>query len=108
MDGEMETMQNRNLPFDIGTAIGYGLDPEDALQAATLHAAEILGIADRTGSIEVGKEANFIISKGDIFDMRTSRLESAYLLGKPIDLDTRQADLYRKYMDKLRVENTGE
>lgn len=101
MDGGMETMQNRNLPFNVGTAIGYGLDPEVALQAVTLNAAEIFGIADRTGSIETGKEANFVISEGDIFDMRSSRIDSAYLLGKPVDLDTRQVDLYRKYMDKL-------
>ena len=101
MDGGMETMQNRNLPFNVGTAIGYGLDPEIALQAVTLNAAEIFGIADRTGSIETGKEANFVISKGDIFDMRSSLIDSAYLLGKPIDLNTRQNDLYRKYMGKL-------
>ncbi len=104
MDGDMETMQNRNLPFNVGSAIGYGLDPKVALQAVTLNAAEILGIADRTGSIEVGKEANFVLSKGDIFDMRTSLIDSAYLLGKPVDLNTRQVDLYRKYMGKLGLE----
>lgn len=104
MDGRMEVVQNRNLPFNVGTAIGYGLNPKDALQAVTLHAAEIFGIADRTGSIEVGKEANFVISEGDIFDMRTSKIDSAYLLGKSLDLSTKQTALYKKYMDKLGLE----
>lgn len=104
MDGGMETMQNRNLPFNVGTAIGYGLDPEIALQAVTLNAAEIFGIDKRTGSIEVGKEANFVISEGDIFDMKSSLIDSAYLLGKTVDLNTRQVDLYKKYMSKLGLE----
>jgi len=97
MAGDMETMNNRNLPFNIGTAIGYGLNEQTALSAATLHAAEILGIADRTGSIEVGKEANFVLTTGDIFDMRTSIIKGLYLQGERIILTTRQENLYKKY-----------
>ena len=100
MAGSMETMNNRNLPFNIGTAIGYGLNEHTALTAATLHAAEILGIDDRTGSIETGKEANFVITAGDIFDMRTSIIKGLYLQGERIDLTTRQENLYKKYKAK--------
>ncbi len=100
MDGGMETMQNRNLPFNIGTAIGFGLKPEDALKGATINAAKILGIADRTGSIEVGKEANFVISTGDIFDMRTSLIQEIYLQGKRYAPTTHQDALYGKYRKK--------
>ncbi len=101
MNGGMETMQNRNLPFNIGTAIGYGLNPNTALTASTLHAAEILGIADKTGSIEIGKEANFVLTTGDIFDMRTSHVKALFLKGELIDHSTRQKELYMKY----RLEN---
>ncbi|HKL02321.1 MAG TPA: amidohydrolase family protein [Cryomorphaceae bacterium] len=104
MDGDMETMQNRNLPFNIGSAIAYGLDREKALQAATLDAAKILGIDERTGSIELGKEANFIITEGDLFDMRTSIIKQAYIKGEKIDLGTRQKELYEKYMGKYGLE----
>lgn len=97
MDGDMETMQNRNLPFNIGTAIGYGLNANTALTAATLNAAEILGIADRTGSIETGKEANFVLTTGDIFDMRTSKIVGIYLQGDMLNFETRQEELYKKY-----------
>lgn len=97
MDGSMETMQNRNLTFNIGTAIGYGLNRNTALTAATLTAAEILGIADRAGSIETGKEANFVLTRGDIFDMRTSVIAGLYLNGALINHTTRQERLYEKY-----------
>lgn len=100
MAGSMETMNNRNLPFNIGTAIGYGLNEHTALTAATLHAAEILGIDDKTGSIEKGKEANFVLTAGDIFDMRTSIIKGLYLQGERIDLTTRQEKLYTKYKAK--------
>ncbi len=100
MDGSMETMQNRNLTFNIGTAIGYGLNPNTALTAATLHPAEILGIGERTGSIETGKEANFVLTTGDIFDMRTAKIAGLYLNGRLINLETRQERLYKKYSQR--------
>lgn len=105
MAGDMETMQNRNLPFNIGSAIAYGLDPELALQAATLHAAEILGIDQTTGSLEIGKDANVIVSAGDLFDMRTSLIEQAYIEGELLDLQTNQDNLYLKYKGKYGLEN---
>lgn len=98
MDGDMETMQNRNLPFNVGTAIGYGLNIQTALSAVTIQAAEILGIADRTGSIEAGKEANFIITRGDIFDMQHSIIEEIFIQGIKTDFGTRQEELYKKYL----------
>ena len=100
MAGSMETMQNRNLPFNIGSAIGYGLDREKALKAATLDAAKILGIEETTGSIEIGKEANIVISDGDIFDMRTSIIRLAMIKGREVDLETKQDRLYEKYESK--------
>src|SRR5438552_7830430 len=72
----------RNLAFNAGEAAAYGLSKEEALQAITLDAAKILGIHDRTGSIEVGKDANIVVSKGDILDMRTSIITAAFIQGR--------------------------
>jgi hypothetical protein len=100
MDGDMETMQNRNLAFNAGTAIGYGLPANEALKACTIYPARILGIDNRTGSIEVGKEANFILTTGDLFEMKTSVVKEIYLFGKLTVPENRQDALYEKYKAK--------
>ena len=51
----MERMGSRNLPFLAGTTVAYGLSKEEALKLITLNPAKILGISDRTGTLEVGK-----------------------------------------------------
>ncbi|WMX15240.1 MULTISPECIES: amidohydrolase family protein [unclassified Aureispira] len=90
----------RNLMFQAGQAIGHGLDQEAALSALTLNTAEILGIADRVGSLETGKDATFIVSEGDALDMRTSVITAAFMAGNAVDLGNKQKDLYNKYMEK--------
>ena len=97
---EDETTTGRNLAFNAGTAAAYGLTKEEALQAITLNAAKILGIADKSGSIEVGKDANIIISKGDALDMRTCIITKAYIQGRDINLDDKHKQLKRKYEEK--------
>lgn len=95
-----EESRYRNLPFNAGTAVAYGLTKEQALQAITLNAAKILGVDAITGSIEVGKDANIIISTGDILDMRTSILTYAFIQGRQVDLNTKQKQLYERYKYK--------
>ena len=92
--------KHRNLPFNAGTAAAYGLTKEEALTAITLNAAKILGIDDRTGSIEVGKDANIIISEGDILDMRTSIITDAFIQGRNVSLENKQKQLYERYKSK--------
>ncbi|HEY0678238.1 MAG TPA: amidohydrolase family protein [Chitinophagaceae bacterium] len=92
--------RGRNLPFNAGTAATYGLGKEEALQAITLNAAKVLGIGDKTGSIEVGKDANVIISEGDILDMRTSIVTDAFIQGRKIDLTDKHKLLYERYKFK--------
>ena len=92
--------QVRNLPFMAGTASAYGVDPERAVAMITSVPASILGISDRAGTLEVGKDATLIVSGGDILDMKSSSVEQAFIVGKHIDLDDVQKQLYRKYMDK--------
>jgi imidazolonepropionase-like amidohydrolase len=92
--------RGRNLMFNAGTAATYGLTKEQALQAITLNAAKVLGVEKQTGSIEVGKDANIIISDGDILDMRTSQVTQAFIQGRTINLDDKQKQLNEKYLRK--------
>jgi imidazolonepropionase-like amidohydrolase len=92
--------RGRNLAFNAGTAVAYGLTKEQALQAITLNAAKVLGVADKTGSIEVGKDANLIISEGDILDMRTQQITQAFIQGREIQLESVQTQLFDKFKKK--------
>jgi imidazolonepropionase-like amidohydrolase len=100
--GSMEVMGTRNLPFYAGTAVAYGLKYEEALAMITLNTAKILGIDDKVGCIEKGKEATLFVSSGDALDMRTNHVEFAFINGKMLDLDNPQKQLYRKYSKKYQ------
>ena len=95
--------RGRNLPFNAGTAVAYGLQKEEALSAITLNAAKILGIADKTGSIEVGKDANIIVSEGDILDMRSSKVNNAFIMGATLDLTDKHKLLFERYKARYAI-----
>ena len=95
--------RQRDLPFHAGTMAAYGVTKEEALSAITLNAAKILGIADRTGSIEAGKDANIVISTGDILDMRSSVLTNAFIQGRSLNLDNKHSQLFERYKYKYNV-----
>jgi imidazolonepropionase-like amidohydrolase len=95
--------RGKNLPFNAGTAVAYGLTKEEALSSITLNAAKILGIADRTGSIEVGKDANVVISEGDILDMRSSNITTVLIGGRNVSLENKHKQLYERYKYKYGV-----
>lgn len=92
--------QIRNLPFMAGTMSAYGLTKEEALSAITLNPAKILGIADRTGSLENGKDANIVISTGDLLDMKSSAVTHAFIQGRAINLDNKHSQLFNRYKYK--------
>ena len=92
--------RQRNLPFFAGTAAAYGLNRETALAMITSVNAEILGVADRVGTLEVGKDATLFISEGDALDMRTSQVLGAYIQGRDIDLYGTQQQLYERFRVK--------
>ncbi len=104
-DDDAQT-RGRNLSYNAGTASAYGLSKEEALQAITLNAAKVLGVADKTGSIEVGKDANIVISTGDILDMRTSTVTDAFIQGRKINLDDKQKQLNERYKHKYGIKQT--
>lgn len=95
--------RGKNLPFNAGTAAAYGLPKEDALASITLNAAKILGIADRTGSLEVGKDANIVISEGDILDMRSSNISLVMIEGRIASLTDKHKQLYERYKYKYNL-----
>lgn len=91
--------QQRNLAYQAGQAAGW-MSKEEALQSITLSPARILGLDDRIGSLESGKDATLFICKGDILDMRSSEVEQAFIQGRDINLDNKQKQLYRMYKEK--------
>lgn len=97
--------RGRNLAFNAGTASSYGLTKEQALQAITLNAATLLGVGDKTGSIEVGKDANIIISTGDILDMKSSVVTDAFIQGRKINLDDKHKQLNERYKQKYGLKS---
>ena len=94
----------RNLPFHAAMAAAFGLKKETALRSVTLSPAEILGVADRVGSLEVGKNATLFVSNGDPLEIRT-QIERVWIDGEEIDLtQNRQWQLYKKYEGRPRGE----
>ncbi len=96
---EGEATNVRNLPHLAATAVTFGFPREKALAAMTLEPAKLLGVADRVGSLEPGKDATFILTDGDILDLR-SRVVAAYLDGRALDLTDKQKRLYEKYRNR--------
>ena len=92
-------MGARNLPFSAGTAVAYGLDYEKAVSALTLNTAKILGVDNKIGTLEKGKEATLFISEGDALDVRSNNVTHIFIKGKNVDTDNHQRRLYKKYRD---------
>ncbi len=91
----------RNLPYHAATAAAYGVTPEEALKSITLYPAQILGVADRLGSLETGKDATLFVADGDILEIPT-QVQRAYIQGRQVDLSDRHKRLYEKYQEKYR------
>jgi imidazolonepropionase-like amidohydrolase len=90
------TWDVRNLPYQAAMAAAYGLEREDALKAITVWPAELLGISDKVGSLEVGKTANLLVSRGDPLDVR-SELRYVFIEGREVALESRNKDLYEQF-----------
>ena len=91
----------RNLPYQAATAAAYGLPVDEALKSVTLYPAEILGIADRVGSLEVGKDATLFIADGHPLETETL-VEAAFVQGRKVELNDRHKRLWKKYEEKQR------
>lgn len=91
-----EAHNSRNLPYQAGFATAFGLPYDDALKAITLNAAEIWGVADKLGSLDVGKTANVVVANGDPLDMKTD-VKQVFIEGKEIPMTSRQTRLRDEY-----------
>lgn len=103
LNDDDENTRSRNLAFNAGTAVANGLSKEEALSAITLNAAKILGIADKTGSVEIGKDANIVVSEGDILDMKSNLVTLAFIQGRQLNLTNKQTQLFDKYKYKYGI-----
>ena len=103
LEGDMEAPQSRNLAFNAGVAVAYGLTKEQALASISYNAAKILGVEKQIGMLEDGKIASIIVSDGDVLDIKTNNIILAYIAGKPVTLKNKQTDLYIKYKNKYGI-----
>ena len=94
-----EATNERNLAYEAAMASAFGLPKDEALKAVTLYPAQLVGVADRLGSLEAGKAATLLVTNGDPLDFPT-QIEAAYIDGRKIDLSNRQTRLRDKYRDK--------
>jgi imidazolonepropionase-like amidohydrolase len=95
------TANVRNLPYHAGMAAAHGLPADEALKAVTLYAARILGVADRIGSLEAGKDATLIVTTGDPLEIPT-QVTRAFIQGREVQLNDRHKRLWEKYKEKYR------
>lgn len=89
----------RDLPYHAGLAGAFGLSKEDALKSVTLYPAQILGLGDKLGSIDVGKMANLVVADGDILDARTN-IKYVFIGGRLIPLTSRHTRLFDSFKDR--------
>jgi len=91
--------ETRDLPYHAGIAGAFGLSKDDALKSVTINAAEILGIADKVGSLDVGKVANVVVTDGDLLDARTN-IKYMFIRGRMIPLTSRHTRLFDAFKDR--------
>jgi imidazolonepropionase-like amidohydrolase len=101
ISGKGNATMARNLPYQAAASVAAGLPHDDGLKSITLWPAEILGVADRVGSLDVGKDATIIVTDGDPLQTPT-HVEQAFIQGRKIDLNDRQQRLWRKYQEKYK------
>ena len=103
---QMTAAHERNLPYEAARAAAFGLPKDIALKSVTLYPAQVLGVGDRLGSLEVGKDATLMVTSGDPLEITTA-IERAFIGGREIDLANKQTKLYDKYKEKYRQLGKG-
>ena len=97
-----DAANSRNLPYNAALAVAHGLDADAALRALTINAAEIFGVADRSGSLAPGKVANVVVTTGDPMDVR-SVVRYLFIRGQSVSLDDRHTRLYEQFRARPRT-----
>ena len=96
--GESENV--RNLPYNAGFAAAYGLGKEEALRAVTITPAEIFGVSDEIGSLEVGKKATLFVADGDPFETKTD-IHHVFIDGYKVPMESRHTRLYDEFLNRV-------
>ena len=96
INGGADAFNARNVKYEAGLAVSYGMPWDDALRAVTLTPAEAFGVSDRVGSLQPGRDATLVIWDGDPFELST-RAEKVYVRGKEVQRPSRQDELMRRY-----------
>jgi imidazolonepropionase-like amidohydrolase len=94
--GDEDAFNVRNVRFEAGNAVAYGMTRDDALRAITLTPAEVFGVADRVGSLQAGKDADVVVWSGDPFEF-ASQPEHVFIRGREVHATTRQDLLEQRY-----------
>ena len=97
----------RNLPYNAGYAVAYGMDKDAALRAVTINPAEIFGVDDMLGSLEVGKSATLFVCTGDPFETKT-QVTGLFIDGWQVPLESRHTQLYEEFLDRKPGLTKGE
>jgi imidazolonepropionase-like amidohydrolase len=101
ISGGSGSLYTDRLPYEAGVAVAFGLPEEEAIKAVTINAAEFMGLSDRLGSLEPGKQAMLLIMTGTPIDTRSDILQ-AYIQGRELDMNDIQKHFFMKYMEKVR------
>ncbi|MCC6773407.1 MAG: amidohydrolase family protein [Gemmatimonadaceae bacterium] len=94
-------LYSNRLPWEAGVAVAFGLPEDEALKSVTINAAEFMGVADKVGSLEVGKEATLLITTGTPLDM-TSDIVQSYIQGRETNMMDIHKFFFEKYMEKIK------
>jgi imidazolonepropionase-like amidohydrolase len=94
--GGADAFNARNVRFEAGVAVAFGMPWDAALRAVTLTPAELYGVADRVGSLDAGKDATLVVWSGDPFEPAT-RAERVFVQGAEVQGPSRQDELMRRY-----------
>jgi imidazolonepropionase-like amidohydrolase len=97
--GTFSANKVRNLPYQAGAAVPFGLAHDEAYKAVSLNAAQILGLGKKLGSIDEGKAADLIVTDGDPMESQT-HVNWVFIEGKPVSVETRQRKLYEEFLKK--------
>lgn len=92
----------KNLPYTAAQAVAFGLPADEAVKAITLYPAQLAGVSERLGSIEIGKDATFFVTDGDVLDIRTN-VKRMWIGGKEVSLENRHTRLYEKYRGRPKA-----
>ena len=91
----------RNLPYQAGMAVAFGLSEDDAMVALTGGAAEILGLEKQIGRLEEGLRADLIVTDGSPLQITTA-MKMLVIGGREVSLETKHTQLYERYRSRLK------